>query len=73
MSQSEFTARRPDDAAAANGCESFLCEQRIDNSWRILLTMGPDFYLNPLHLRPVSGCFPREAPEEGKKEHLPKG
>ena len=66
MSQSEFTARRPDDAAAANGCESFLCEQRIDNSWRILLTMGDLISIVPTALKPVSGCFPREAPEEGK-------
>src|ERR1051326_8839344 len=40
MSQSEFAARRMAmGAEAAKGCESFLCEQRIESNWRILLTI----------------------------------
>jgi hypothetical protein len=26
-------------AEEAKGCESFLCEQRIESNWRILLTI----------------------------------
>jgi hypothetical protein len=60
MSQSEFTARRPDDAAAAKGWEIFLCEQRIESNWRILLTM--DFFCT----EPTSGRFPQETPGAGQ-------
>lgn len=60
MSQSEFTARRPEATAAANGCDIFLWEQRIDNNCRILLTM--DF----ISTETVPGRFTLEAPRSGK-------
>src|SRR5689334_2378315 len=66
MSQSEFTARRPDDAAAAKGWEIFLCEQRIESNWRILLTMD---VFSP---SPLPGASRRKHPEPGKWDCLPK-
>ncbi len=56
MSQSEFTARRmATGAEAAKGWESFLWEQRIDNSWRILFTIGLLFSVKPFHGRLQQG------------------
>src|SRR5437588_12805482 len=46
MSQLELTARRMETGEeAAKGCEIFLCEQRIESNWRILLTIRPSLLL----------------------------
>src|ERR1051326_4903774 len=62
MSQSVPAARRMAmGAEAAKGCDSFLCEQRIESNWRILLTMTS--FLLAIKFQ---GSFPQEPHWNGR-------